>query len=270
MDSLRREVERLSPTPEDPDAFYDALLDVLAGHGLGFVGACWHLTDPASGMWTWAGWRGELPSGFERALENEFLEEDVGKYADIATWRDPVFALVRGTDGRPEASPRFRDQIAPDGFEDELRVAFVDGFGRWGSIGLFNDEPYGEDDVAAIAGLVPLVARTLREAIALAAPQSENAAPGVLVLDRDDGVRTRDERAGELLAGDAETGSLPGAIHVLAVRARLTGSPVQGRTLGADAGWLAVDASPLVDDDGAVAIVLRPAPPPSLLETRRA
>lgn len=268
IDRARGAVERLPVAPGDPDAFYDALLAVLAQHGLSFVGACWHLTDPATGLLTWTGQTGELPSDFVSALENEYLEPDVAKYAEIATRRAPVAGLVNETGGRPCRSARFRHQLAPDGFADELRFAFVDAFGRWGSMGLFNDAPYSAADQAAAAQLVPLVACALRQGIALASALADDAPPGVLLLDVDDRVRTRDARASELLAGCATTGSLPGAIHILAAPARAARVPVRGRTLMRDGAWVSIDASPVVDEDGAVAVVLRPAPAPSILDLR--
>jgi DNA-binding CsgD family transcriptional regulator len=268
-DRARRDVERLRPEPGDPDAFFVALAGLLERHGLPFVGACWHLTDPVSGLFSWTGAAGELPGDFVSALENEFLEDDVAKYADLARRRRPVASLVQETGGHPAQSARYRRHLAPDGFADELRLAFVDQFGRWGSMGLFSDRPYAPEQLESAAELVPLVARALREGMALASTApSEEALPGVLVLDRDDRVRTRDARAVELLAGCAATGSLPGVLHVLAARARATGEAARGRTLGGDGVWIAVDASPLLDEPGGVSVVLRPAPAPSVLDVR--
>lgn len=264
-----REVERLLPAPGGhPDAFYQALLGVLGSAGLPFVGACWHLTDPVTGLFTWTGASGELPGDFVSALENEFLEDDLGKYAEIATRRQPVWALVRETGGRPERSARYRHQLAPDGFADELRFAFVDGFGRWGSMGLFSDSPYSQADQAGAGQIVPLVARALRKGAALAQASTEQAAPGVLLLDAGDRVLTRDARASELLDGCATTGSLPGAVHVLTARVRTSGASARGRTLTGDGAWIAIDANPVVGEAGAVTIVLRPAAAPSVLDVR--
>jgi DNA-binding CsgD family transcriptional regulator len=47
----------------------------------------------------------------------------------------------------------------------------------------------------------------------------------------------------------------------------MSGVPVRGRTLAGQA-WIAIDASPVVEHDGAVAVVLRPASAPSLLDVR--
>jgi hypothetical protein len=46
---------------EHPDRFYEELLASLE---LPYVGACWHLTDPETGLFTWTGHAGELPGDF--------------------------------------------------------------------------------------------------------------------------------------------------------------------------------------------------------------
>ncbi|MGE5408376.1 MAG: helix-turn-helix transcriptional regulator [Syntrophothermus sp.] len=269
-----REVERL-PAAADPDAFFGALVATLAQQGFEFAGACWHLTDPATGLFVWTGHRGELPGDFASALENEFLEEDVGKYAELAGRRRRAASLVSETGGEPRRSARFRRQLAPDGFADELRFAFADSFGRWGSLGLFSERVFAAGEQEAAVGLVPVVARALREGVALTTAAPAEGAPGVLLLDADDRVVSRDARAAELLDGAAATGALPGAVHVLAARARACGGPVQGRTRGGGGEWIGLDASPLDDGDptagggkGSIAVVLRPAPAHSLLELR--
>ncbi|MEA2467214.1 MAG: hypothetical protein QOJ57_1340 [Thermoleophilaceae bacterium] len=260
-------MEQLPVTATDPDAFYGALVELLDRHGLRFEGACWHLTDPATGLLTWTGFSGELPGDFVAALENEYLEDDVAKYAELATRRARVASLVDETGGQPRRSARYRRHFVPEGFADELRFAFADGFGRWGSMGLFGETVFTEADCAAAAQLVPLVARALREGVATASAPATVGAPGVMLLDSGDRVQMRDARAGELLEGSATTGALPGAVHVLAAQARASGAPASGRTLAGGA-WIAVDASPVIGEPGAVAVVLRPAPPPSLLEVR--
>lgn len=261
-------MELLPVTSGDPDAFYGGLVDLLDRHGLRFEGACWHLTDPATGLFTWTGFSGDLPGDFVTALENEYLEDDVAKYAELATRRGRrVASLVDETGGEPGRSARYRRHFAQAGFADELRFAFADGFGRWGSMGLFAESPFSRTDCAVAAQLVPLVARALREGVASTTAAAGDDAPGVLVIDAADRVLMRDARAAELLEGCATTGALPGAVHVLAARARADGAPVSGRTLSG-AGWVAVDVSPVVDEPRAVAVVLRPAAAASLLDVR--
>lgn len=265
-DAVADRVERLALEPADPDAFFSALLDVLAEAGTTPAGACYHLTDPATGLFTWTGARGELPGDFASAVRNEYEQDDVGKYRELARRSAPVASLLDETDGRPEASARFREQLRPDGFADELRLAFADGYGRWGSMGLFADRAFTPAEVALAARLVPIVSRALRLGAAVAAAQARPEPGGFVVLDADDHVVARDERAGELLGGEAETGMLPGVLHVVAAAARARGRATSS-TLGAAGAWLEVEASRLVDGVG-VALAVRPAPPPSLLELR--
>src|SRR3954447_20876714 len=74
---VRRAVSDMSLTPSGLDAYFEGVLDVMSGHGTRFIGACCHLTDPATGSFTWAGLSGEMPGDFASAIENEFLEDDV-------------------------------------------------------------------------------------------------------------------------------------------------------------------------------------------------
>lgn len=263
----RAAVERLRLKPGDPDAFFAALVAALRRHGLPSVGACWHLTDPASGLFTSTGTDGTLPGDYDSAIRNELLDDDVAKYAEIARRRRPLAALVAETGGRPRTSARFREQLAPYGFADELRLVFADRFGRWGSLGLFGERVYGEEAIAAAAALLPAVTAELRRGVAQAAAAEEQAA-GVIVLDASDHVRLRDARAVALLGGAAETAALPGVVHILAARARAEGRAVSGRMLAPAAGWLALDASPVVGEAGGVTVVVRAAASTSLLDVR--
>jgi DNA-binding CsgD family transcriptional regulator len=260
-----RGVELLGSPGDDPDSYFERFSSVLAESGVPFIGACWHLTDPSSGLATWIGFRGELPGDLHSAFENEYLEEDVAKYAELAERPRPVAGLVSETDGHPRVSARYRHDFAPDGFADELRIAFVDQFGRWGSMGLFSDTAYESEAELLLAGLVGPVAKALRDSAA-SSRVAEQDAPGVILLDGEDRVRTCDERASELLQMPLSTGALPGAVHILAARARATGSSRGGRTLSPDGVWLELNASEL--QDGSVAIVLRPARAASVVELR--
>ncbi len=265
-DAVIDRTERLTLDPADPDGFFGALLDVLGAAGVEPVGACYHLTDPATGLFTWTGVRGELPADFVAAVRNEYEQDDVAKYRELARRPRSAASLLEETDGRPGHSRRFREQLRPDGFEDELRLAFADGYGRWGSLGLFADRTFTRAEVDLAAQLVPVVARALRLGAAVAAAAARPAPAGVVLLSADDRVVTRDERAGDLLGAAVTTGRLPGVLHILAATARARGRATTS-TLGVDGAWLEVEASRLVDGGG-VALSVRPAPPPSLLEVR--
>jgi Bacterial regulatory proteins, luxR family len=97
---------------EHPDRFFEELLGSLE---LPYVGACWHLTDPETGLFTWTGYAGELPGDFVSALENEFLADDLGKYAEIA------LALLRGDDTVTIAASL---HLSPWTVQDHLKAIF--------------------------------------------------------------------------------------------------------------------------------------------------
>jgi DNA-binding CsgD family transcriptional regulator len=260
------ELERIVAQRLDAEPLFAALLELLKRDGLRFDGACWHVTDPLTGLFTRTGAIGALPGDYRTAVELELFTDDVAKLAELGGRRVPVASLVDETAGLPEASPRWREMIAPDGHRDELRAVFADPFGRWGSIGLFRaDVPFDAGDRALLGAVVPLVAQALRVGAAMARASGAAPVPGVLVLDGDDRLETIDPTARTLL-GDAEAG-LPGAVHVVIARARRAGGPARGRMLTAD-GWLLLDATPLEGGPGRVAVVVQAAPSASLVDVR--
>jgi hypothetical protein len=89
-----------------------------------FDGYCLLTMDPESmlptGHWMEAGL-----SDFRRVSENEYLEDDVHKFQDLAGAAEPVGVLG---EGRPETgtSSRYADILRPAGFGAELRVVARD------------------------------------------------------------------------------------------------------------------------------------------------
>ena len=263
----RREVERLVGRRPAVSELFSQLLALLELDGLRFDGACWHVTDPATGLFVRTGSAGELPGDFRTAIHFELFEEDVAKLAELARRRTPVTSLVAETRGRPEASPRFREMIGPDGYADELRAVFADPFGRWGSINFFRErDAFTDEDRERLALVVPLVAQALRVAAASAPAAGAAAVPGVVVLDAADRLDAADARVRDLL-GEADQPSLelPGAVYIAAALARRGVAPARGRMRTPD-GWLLLDASLL--DEGRVAVVVQPAPAATLVDLR--
>jgi hypothetical protein len=65
-------------------------------------------------------------------LANEFMQEDVNKFVDIAGTARPVQSLYQATRGEPERSARFQEILVPIGFGDELRAALRVSSVTWG------------------------------------------------------------------------------------------------------------------------------------------
>jgi DNA-binding CsgD family transcriptional regulator len=206
-----------------------------------------------------------LPGDFQTAIELELWRDDVAKLAEVARRRVPVASLIEETNGRPESSARWREMIRPDGQLDELRVVFVDDFGRWGSIALFRaDEPFSARDRGILAEVVPLVAQALRVSTNRG-PVPDAPVPGVVVINGSDSLETIDPTARRLLG--SRDNELPGAIHLITACARRASSPQRARMHSPD-GWLLLDATPLDGEPGRVAVIVQPAPNTSLVDLR--
>jgi GAF domain-containing protein len=185
--SLERDLLRLGDQSLDKDSWCRAADDLLRTV-TPFDGSCWHTIDPATLLIT-GHLTLNLPNRFPQLAANEYLADDVNRFADLAAAPRPVATLERATEGRPERSLRYREMLLPNGFASELRVSLLDGQFCWGSLILVRDRGRGDfdnDDIAAIETMAGVLARGLRRMVVTAevavGPTSEG--PGLLVLDR--------------------------------------------------------------------------------------
>jgi DNA-binding CsgD family transcriptional regulator len=258
------------PAPE----LYGRLLGVL-GRVMDVESACFHLSDPLTGLPVSGGGDGDAPGSLEESLHFEFEREDVSRFSEIQTRTRPVAVLSEETRGRPTDSPRYREMIEPEGGADELRVAFADGYGVWGSLVMFSSSRrYSSRDAALVGRVVPAVAGGLRlgrteEPQPLAAAEWDG--PGVIVVDSEERVEMADERAlarMDALGADVKNG-LPAAFSVVCAWARLRdpGRPARARSRAGDGRWLTIDVTPLDSaTDGRLAIIVQSADGPDVLE----
>jgi hypothetical protein len=137
VDRVERELVRLGEHGLDTQTWCRAA-DALSGRLVGFDGSCWHTIDPATVLIT-SHLTLNLPSGFPLLAANEYLADDVNKFADLAAAPQPVGVLSQATDGQPQRSLPWQEMLRPNGFDAELRVAFVDSAGCWGSLILVRD-----------------------------------------------------------------------------------------------------------------------------------
>lgn len=212
--------------------------------------------------------------------QREFLVEDVNLFSDLARASRPAATLWSATDGLPARSARYRDFLRPEGFGDELRVAFRVGSLTWGVAGLMRGAgraPFSREEVAVVAALSAPIGAALRRATLgrppapLAAPR----APGLLLFDPD----------GELLSASTEArawlGELPEppigpcplgrplSTEVIGVVARAraiadgrASGPARTRVRSPLGRWLVLHGTCLRDldgDAGSVAVVIEPA-----------
>lgn len=177
--------------------------------------------DPATLLFTGAVVDEIPPESMPRFLANEFLEDDVNKFRTLAHRRFPVDWLDRATGTRREASPRYRDIMAPLGLGDELRAAFRSGGECWGFLCVHReDTPLGFTPAEArlVARLSAHVGEGLRRALLVGAAEASAApdAPGVLLLGEDRSLiattAAGDRWLWELSSPD-QSGSLPVAVE---------------------------------------------------------
>jgi DNA-binding CsgD family transcriptional regulator len=123
-------------------------------------------------------------------LANEFLQDDVNKFVQLARAARPVQSLYEATRHEPEESARYREILSPIGFGDELRAALRIGTVTWGVMCLHRelaDTGFTTDEAALLDRLAPHLAVGLRAALLIDETTADSgpAAPGLVVLADD-------------------------------------------------------------------------------------
>jgi DNA-binding CsgD family transcriptional regulator len=251
-----------------------------------FEAYCLATFDPACNLMTHRV-DGGYPSEEERARAEpvalrSYFEEDLDRFSSMLRERRPVQPLSRTTGGELDRSFRHREYLKPLGFGHELVGVFPDG-GLWGGGYLMReagDPDFGGAEVALLKRLAPHVGAGLKAATlrsrAATAPAADDAAPGVLVLDRSGRVVSRTPSAEhwlrDLHPAWPERG-LPVAVRMVAGALGRALSPGSDRDLDlvprlrvrARSGrWLALYASlsePLDGRPSETVVVVEPAKP---------
>jgi DNA-binding CsgD family transcriptional regulator len=279
----RRSIIRLCHAGLDSRALRSAVLQRLRAV-LPFEASFFATADPATLLYTGAVRDGLPPEASPRFVANEFLQEDVNKFASLAGAGRSVATLGEATGGDWARSPRFREILAALGLGDELRAALRSGAACWGYLCLHRERtspPFTPADVAYVGGLVPHLAEGLRLALLLGGGPggSGSDTPGVLVLADDGTVLASTPAAEGWLAEVAEAdwppgGALPRAVRAVAARlqaleqagAAIGESPARARLRTRSGRWLVVHAARLSGSGGPgqTAVVLEPSRPAEL------
>ena len=246
---------------------------------LPFDDSCWLTLDPATLLPTSHFTREHGIEVLMALAANEFLEDDLNKFADLARAKPPVGTLYAATQGDLQRSPRFTKVLAPHGHEngDELRAVFIDGDSAWGCVALHRHQGrFDADDVALIADAGGYIAKGIRRAILTSALGADDGAdsPGLILLREDDSVESLTPAAkfwlSEILDSTADSDELPLIVASVAHRARQalaerTQEVAQARVPRRAGGWLILDASLMGDDPkGRVGVIVHPASAPQI------
>src|SRR5690606_10671819 len=142
------------------------------------------------------------------------------------SWRAriPVARLSAATGGDLSRSTRHHTLYAPNGYGDELRAVLRTGAVVWGHVCLSRSEDgpaFGAAEADVVHRLSGHVAHGLRVGHLLTAAASDDAGPGVVVLDDAAQVMSATEQGRELLAPVPTGGlELPLAVYEVAQQAR--------------------------------------------------
>jgi DNA-binding CsgD family transcriptional regulator len=174
--------------------------------------------------------------------------------------------LSQATDGQPQRSQRWQEMLRPNGFDAELRVAFVDDGGCWGSLILVRDrgrpdfDPQAMRAVERLAGT--LVAGLRRTVVAQqATPEQPTEGPGLVVLDHHGQIESLTPAARHWLD---HLGEDPPVLSAVAASASSSG-PARARVRTPTGQWLVLHGARLDGDPQArVSVIIEPPRPADL------
>jgi DNA-binding CsgD family transcriptional regulator len=243
-----------------------------------FDASCWLSLDPGTGLPTSHVSRLYGSTHFMALVANEYLEDDVNKFALLAGAARPVGLMSTATGGALDRSARYGDILAPLGYEgDELRAVFREGEAVWGAGALHRRQgAFTEGEADLVADLAGIVAAGIRRAILRTAATAERGPepPGLIVLRGDDSLEDMTPAArrllGEIFDSTAASGPVPLTVVSVAQQARRSATGTSDEIAGVrlptrSGGWLRMDAS-LLDDDarGRVAVIIGAAREPEI------
>lgn len=218
-------------------------------------------TDPATTLFTDACVDGFDVDTCAPWFHHEINVDDVNLFRDLAG-SGSVALLSRSCADPVADSARHREVMRPLGLDAEVRLTADDASGTWGAIELHRERgarDFGDDELALLAALGPVVARGIRrQALARACLEGAGVStPGLVHLTRDGEVRPGTEAGAawlELLAPGQEQ-DVHSALLTMAALLRGPGDVTSLRARTADGRWVTLHASRAWGSDDAVVIV---------------
>ena len=233
---FRREIQLICNIASDPQSLF-ASLRVTLDRNLEYEGCSWFTFDPATGLPTSHTPFRSLPvEDSARFLEHEATVADVSRFVHLGRDKPHVALLSDVTGGDLTTSARYREFLQPNGFERELRIAFVRDGLCWGGVALYRREDAPEfinPEFKAFAGVVEFLGAAMQRSLMTGVLNREDdgsRAPGVIVLGPANRVDLISPPAEAWLTGlgvelgDAWSTVLPGEVYAIASHARRTGA----------------------------------------------
>jgi DNA-binding CsgD family transcriptional regulator len=220
---------------------------------------------------------------------SEFHDNDLLQFRDVARRPMPADSLRLASGGRPVRSPRYREFLQPQGYDDEARVAFRTGTTTWAVAGLYREKGrpgFDVQELRLLSDISGAVGSVLRARSVVASPLTGSLiAPGVLLFGANGLLLSANQEAkawlAELYGPEADGVSwtellarcamsdrlLPYTLmQPLVARARAVAighdeGPVRVRLRDRGGRWVVLHASCLdeTDGNGPVVVVVEPA-----------
>jgi DNA-binding CsgD family transcriptional regulator len=238
LDDLATTISRICRSGLEPAELRTALLPRLQ-RAVPTDALWWANADPATLLFTQA-YREELPAtSGPYFVENEFLDDDVNKWTDLAQHHDGAGTLMQATDSTPTISARYRDIFEPLGLADELRAVLRVQGACWGYLCMHRATsrfPFSQDETAFVRRVAPYIAEGIRMSLLLQACEgpAPAGAPGLVMIGADGAVTGVNQAAAgwiDALGGHAQASDLPIEITLLAslLRRQAPSEPVLPR-----------------------------------------
>jgi DNA-binding CsgD family transcriptional regulator len=242
-----------------------------------FEGSAWFGIDPAT-LLAAAPARVEnvAPGHCDSFWAREMTVEDVLLFRDIARSEPGVDSLHHATGACPARSARYREFLAPQGYDDELRAAFRTGPRTWGVVSMFRDRgrpAFTAREAEILRQVGPAIAVALRgfATMSVITPGDPDS-PGTALYDAACRLLSFDDQAHHWLseiAGDDWRDVRPALTPVVAAVARAPmvaagreRGPASSRVQAPSGQWIYVQASCLSMPDGSpgpIAVTIGPA-----------
>jgi DNA-binding CsgD family transcriptional regulator len=234
---------------------------------------CWYTLDPENLLIT-SHHNEEMPEFPPEWLTAEYVADDVNQLAAVALSDSGISTLHDATDGHPERSERWHENMRLGG-DQELVAALRDRRGAtWGAVGIYRAPGaplFDSRDKEFVRAIAPHLAAGVRRALLLAEAAEPDVAspPGMLVVDKASRLVSATDAGREWLAelDSSEESPLPSSVLAacaaardLVTHAEVTSAPTRLRTRRGS--WLEVHVAPLQPaEEGLLAVVLEPAHP---------
>jgi DNA-binding CsgD family transcriptional regulator len=228
-EKCRLDLASLSTKGLNSREFRSRLLQILR-EAVPFDAACCTTVDPQTLLSTGAVVEERVEDVHPYLFENEYLQHDFNKYADLARTQAHVASLSISTEGQLHLSTRYREILAPAGMEDELRAALTYNGACWGFLTLFRNqgEPlFSLEECAFVTSLIPYLAQPLQHDFLNVSSHGHSVPvdPGILILTPELTIISSNPTADYWLAmlrewEQLEDGSWPRPIRAVCSQAR--------------------------------------------------